>query len=214
MKAVLRVPEGDSVTASGSSKKIAKNIAGDQVTSQGDCNLYLAAKMMLDLLERKKENINNETVSSLPLQAGAGGDSNNNSSTERSVPTLSKDSARSVGEFYRKLHESHGEILDKLTGGQICLAEDITTANYARVLDDLAQVCIIVVPSYQPHSPQEQQFGVKFLQLESVDGVEQSLVQLLSEGLQPAVTVCLGVGPASKNAAARCALMYIKTMAA
>ena len=113
---MLRVPEGDSVTASGSSKKIAKNIAGDQVTSQGDCNLYLAAKMMLDLLERKKENINNETVSSLPLQAGAGGDSNNNSSTERSVPTLSKDSARSVGEFYRKLHESHGEILDKLTG--------------------------------------------------------------------------------------------------
>ena len=213
MKAVLRVPEGDSVTASGSSKKIAKNIAGDQVTSQGDCNLYLAAKMMLDLLERKKENINNETVSSLPLQAGAGGDSNNNSSTERSVPTLSKDSARSVGEFYRKLHESHGEILDKLTGGQICLAEDITTANYARVLDDLAQVSIIVVPSYQPYFPQEQQFGVKFLQLESVDGVEQSLVQLLSEGLQPAVTVCLGVGPASKNAAARCALMYIKTMA-
>ena len=213
MKAVLRVPEGDSVTASGSSKKIAKNIAGDQVTSQGDCNLYLAAKMMLDLLERKKENINNEAVSSLPLQAGAGGDSNNNSSTERSVPTLSKDSARSVGEFYRKLHESHGEILDKLTGGQICLAEDITTANYARVLDDLAQVCIIVVPSYQPDFPQEQQFGVKFLQLESVDGVEQSLVQLLSEGLQPAVTVCLGVGPASKNAAARCALMYIKTMA-
>ena len=54
---------------------------------------------------------------------------------------------------------------------------------------------------------------MKFLQLESVDGVEQSLVQLLSEGLQPAVTVCLGVGPASKNAAARCALMYIKTMA-
>ena len=214
MKAVLRVPEGDSVTASGSSKKIAKNIAGDQVTSQGDCNLYLAAKMMLDLLERKKENINNEAVSSLPLQAGAGGDSNNNSSTERSVPTLSKDSARSVGEFYRKLHESHGEILDKLTGGQICLAEDITTANYARVLDDLAQVSIIVVPSYQPYFPQEQQFGVKFLQLESVDGVEQSLVQLLSEGLQPAVTVCLGVGPASKNAAARCALMYIKTMAA
>ena len=210
---MLRVPEGDSVTASGSSKKIAKNIAGDQVTSQGDCNLYLAAKMMLDLLERKKENINNEAVSSLPLQAGAGGDSNNNSSTERSVPTLSKDSARSVGEFYRKLHESHGEILDKLTGGQICLAEDITTANYARVLDDLAQVSIIVVPSYQPHFPQEQQFGVKFLQLESVDGVEQSLVQLLSEGLQPAVTVCLGVGPASKNAAARCALMYIKTMA-
>ena len=153
MKAVLRVPEGDSVTASGSSKKIAKNIAGDQVTSQGDCNLYLAAKMMLDLLERKKENINNETVSSLPLQAGAGGDSNNNSSTERSVPTLSKDSARSVGEFYRKLHESHGEILDKLTGGQICLAEDITTANYARVLDDLAQVSIIVVPSYQPYFP-------------------------------------------------------------
>lgn len=211
---MLRVPEGDSVTASGSSKKIAKNIAGDQVTSQGDCNLYLAAKMMLDLLERKKENINNEAVSSLPLQAGAGGDSNNNSSTERSVPTLSKDSARSVGEFYRKLHESHGEILDKLTGGQICLAEDITTANYARVLDDLAQVSIIVVPSYQPYFPQEQQFGVKFLQLESVDGVEQSLVQLLSEGLQPAVTVCLGVGPASKNAAARCALMYIKTMAA
>ena len=210
---MLRVPEGDSVTASGSSKKIAKNIAGDQVTSQGDCNLYLAAKMMLDLLERKKENINNEAVSSLPLQAGAGGDSNNNSSTERSVPTLSKDSARSVGEFYRKLHESHGEILDKLTGGQICLAEDINTANYARVLDDLAQVSIIVVPSYQPHFPQEQQFGVKFLQLESVDGVEQSLVQLLSEGLQPAVTVCLGVGPASKNAAARCALMYIKTMA-
>lgn len=210
---MLRVPEGDSVTASGSSKKIAKNIAGDQVTSQGDCNLYLAAKMMLDLLERKKENINNEAVSSLPLQAGAGGDSNNNSSTERSVPTLSKDSARSVGEFYRKLHESHGEILDKLTGGQICLAEDITTANYARVLDDLAQVSIIVVPSYQPYFPQEQQFGVKFLQLESVDGVEQSLVQLLSEGLQPAVTVCLGVGPASKNAAARCALMYIKTMA-
>ena len=38
-QAVLRVPEGDSVTATGSSKKIAKNIA---------------AKLMLDKLDQKK----------------------------------------------------------------------------------------------------------------------------------------------------------------
>ena len=38
-QAVLRVPEGDSVTATGSSKKIAKNIA---------------AKLMLDKLDSKK----------------------------------------------------------------------------------------------------------------------------------------------------------------
>ena len=36
---MLRVPEGDSVTATGSSKKIAKNIA---------------AKLMLDKLDKKK----------------------------------------------------------------------------------------------------------------------------------------------------------------
>ena len=39
LQAVLRVPEGDSVTATGSSKKIAKNIA---------------AKLMLDKLDSKK----------------------------------------------------------------------------------------------------------------------------------------------------------------
>ena len=50
---------------------------------------------------------------------------------------------------------------------------------------------------------QEQEFAVQYLQLESVDGVEQSLVQILNEGLHPAVTVCLGEGPGSKNSAAR-----------
>lgn len=36
-----------------------------------------------------------------------------------------------------------------------------------------------------------------------MEGVEQSLVQILDEGIHPAVTVCLGQGPGSKNSAAR-----------
>ena len=82
---------------------------------------------------------------------------------------------------------------------------------------------------------EEQHFDVKWLQLEDGEGVEQSLVQILSDVDTPAVTVCLGMGPFSKNWAARykkilnllviinqliintkflirCALMYIKLM--
>ena len=57
--------------------------------------------------------------------------------------------------------------------------------------------------------------------LNRVQGVEQSLVQIFccggSGGAGPAspgrvITVCLGMGPASKSEAARCALTYIRTM--
>jgi len=175
-EAVLTVPEGDSVTAIGSSKKIAKNIA---------------AKMMLDKLDSKKTEATNYPDSVTP------GDGNNNLS-KNSIPTLSASSAAAVGEFYRRLQKSHGVVLDKLTSGELCLAGDMTLTDFSPILEELGL---------------EQNFAVKFLQLESVDDVEQSLVQILSEGLQPAVTVCLGMGPGSKNLAARCALMYIKNMA-
>ena len=44
---------------------------------------------------------------------------------------------------------------------------------------------------------------MKHLQLESQGNVEQSLVQILNAGSQPAVTVCLGSGVESRQAAAR-----------
>ena len=66
-----------------------------------------------------------------------GGNQNNNSLH------LSEDSAVSVGEFYRRLLCSRGEILDKLTSGEICLAGDIQHQNYVAVLDTLAEVEVL-----------------------------------------------------------------------
>jgi len=183
-EAVLTVPEGHKVTAIGSSKKIAKN---------------LAAKMMLDKLDGREEDMSTSTVFQ-------NGDTNNNPVVEEesncSSPTLSTltsqpSAAASVANFYQKLQKSHGTILDNLHGGNICLGGDITKEDYVPVLEMLAH---------------EQQFEVKFLQLESLEGVEQSLVQILTDGQPHAITVCLGMGPYSKNSAARCALMYIKLM--
>ena len=71
------------------------------------------------------------------------------------------------------------------------------------VLDTLAEVEVSTREYPDSVFPQEQEFLVKYLELESVEGVEQSLVQILDEGIPPAVTVCLGQGPGSKNSAAR-----------
>lgn len=201
-EAVLRVPEGDSVTATGSSKKIAKNIA---------------AKLMLDKLDKKKADQANEQeekeeedqdqdqsdqpAPAAPVQAS--GDSNNNSSQscqsgENKIETLSASSAASVGQFYRKLQGSEGPVLGQLLCGDICLKRETGNVDYPRVLQELSQ---------------EQKFCVNNLQLESLEDVEQSLVQILNDGTNPAVTVCLGMGSESRQTAARCALLYIKTMA-
>ena len=96
--------------------------------------------------------------------------------------------AASVADFYRKLQKSHGPVLDSLFSGDISLGGDIAEDDYVPVLEMLAE---------------EQEFTVKFLQLESLEGVEQSLVQILSDNNCPAVTVCLGTGQFSKNEAAR-----------
>ena len=125
-------------------------------------------------------------------------DTNNNPVTEMEahlhlppqLPTLASQptAAASVASFYQRLQKSHGPVLDSLHCGDICLAADLATYDYAPVLESLAE---------------EQLFEVKFLQLESVQGAEQSLVQILADGQPHAVTVCLGTGPGSKNSAAR-----------
>jgi len=202
-EAILTVPEGHSVSAQGNSKKIAKN---------------LAAKMMLDKLDgRVKDEEDNfceqtetlmDTDSSISKKLD---DSNNNkpavaeleeySPVTSSIPRLSSQptAAASVATFYYRLQQSHGPVLDSLHSGDICLGGDITQEDYVPVLQLLAR---------------EQQFEVKFVQLESLDNVEQSLVQICDDGQSHAVTVCIGMGPFSKNFAARCALMYIKLMSA
>ena len=99
--------------------------------------------------------------------------------------------AAAVAQFYRKLQKSQGPVLDSLFSGDISLGGDIATddnTDYVPVLEMLAE---------------EQQFSVKFLQLESLGGVDQSLVQIVSDDNCPAVTVCLGTGQHSKNQAAR-----------
>ena len=116
--------------------------------------------------------------------------SNTNLSTLSSQPSA----AASVANFYQRLQKSHGTILDNLQGGNICLGGDITKEDYVPVLEMLAL---------------EQKFDVKFLQLESLEGAEQSLVQILTDGQPHAITVCLGMGPYSKNSAARYSFRFI-----
>jgi len=183
-EAVLRVPEGDSVTATGSSKKIAKNIA---------------AKLMLDKLDEKKTDQDQSGAATAP------GDDNNNPSQRcqtdgetKKVKALTASSAASVGHFYRSLQGSQGEVLGQLLSGEICLKADSCNVDYTQVLENLSQ---------------EQNFSVNDLQLEGFEDLEQSVVQILNGGSEPAVTVCLGMGAESRQTAARCALLYIKTMA-
>jgi len=179
---VLTVPEGHKVTATGSSKKMAKNTA---------------AKMMLDKLDgrEEKENLVNGNVG---VKNETQADPNNNLGVCHvpQIQTLADQpaAAASVADFYQGLQKSSGPFLDNLHSGEICLATD--TTDFVDILEQLAS---------------EQQFRLQFLQLESLEGIEQSLVQIFSRG-DRAVTVCLGQGEGSKNSAARCALMYIKTM--
>jgi len=194
-EAVLKEPGGLEVKAQGSSKKIAKN---------------LAAKMMLDMLDGKEKD-HGLTDKDTALQQE---DTNNNpvtgsmtdlsdsalaSVTSLGLPTLQSQptAAASVANFYRRLQKSQGKVLDGLHTGDTCLAEDYNVLNYAPILESLAD---------------EQMFEVKFLALESLEGVEQSLVQIMTEGHPHAVTVCLGMGDNSQSSAARCALTYIKLM--
>jgi len=180
-EAVLTVPEGHKVVAQGSSKKIAKNVA---------------AKLMLDKLDGKSEQA---------ILSVTGDDANNNPVNvdpeflNPRLETLSNkpSMAASVARFYQKLQKSHGEVLESLHNGSICLGGDVSQDDFVPFLEMLAE---------------EQHFDVKWLQLEDGEGVEQSLVQILSDVDTQAVTVCLGMGPFSKNWAARCALMYIKLM--
>ena len=110
--------------------------------------------------------------------------------TSLPVPTLQSQptAAASVADFYRRLQKSQGKVLDGLHTGDTCLAEDYNIRNYAPILESLAD---------------EQKFEVKFLALESLEGVEQSLVQIMTEGQPHAVTVCLGMGDNSQSSAAR-----------
>jgi len=184
-EAILTVPEGLKVTATGSSKKIAKNIA---------------AKMMLDKLDGKggKE----KTTIEIKDDTAAAGDTNNNVEAEalapnnHNIPILADQpsAAASVTEFYLGLQKSSGYLLDKLHNDEICLAAE--SVDFVEILEQLAA---------------EQNFRLQFVQVESLEGVEQSLVQMFSCA-DKVVTVCLGQGEGSKNSAARFALMYIKTM--
>ena len=112
------------------------------------------------------------------------------SQTSLSIPALQSQptAAASVADFYRRLQKSQGRVLDGLHTGDTCLAEDFKIRDYAPVLVSLAD---------------EQKFEVKFLALESLEGVEQSLVQIMTEGQPHAVTVCLGMGDNSQSSAAR-----------
>ena len=112
------------------------------------------------------------------------------SQTSLSLPALQSQptAAASVADFYRRLQKSQGRVLDSLHSGDTCLAEDFKIKDYAPILASLAD---------------EQKFEVKFLALESLEGVEQSLVQIMTEGQPHAVTVCLGMGDNSQSSAAR-----------
>ena len=128
-------------------------------------------------------------------------DSNNNqqahveefppqTSTTPTLPTLASQptAAASVVTFYHRLQRSHGPVLDSLHNEELCLGGDLAQEDYIQVLELLAR---------------EQMFEVKFVQPESLDNVEQSLVQIYADGQPHAVTVCMGMGPFSKNFAAR-----------
>jgi len=170
---------------------------GHKVTSTGSSKKMArntAAKMMLDKLDGRegKENMVLADVK------GDAADKNNNQGVcpTPQLPTLANqpDAAASVAHFYLGLQKSSGPLLDRLHSGDICLATE--TTNFVDILEQLAS---------------EQHFRLQFLQLESLEGIEQSLVQIFNTG-DIAVTVCLGQGEGSKNSAAMCALMYIKTM--
>lgn len=200
-EAILTVPGGMKVISTGSSKKIAKNTA---------------AKMMLDHLEGREY----RETSTARLEEP--GQQNNETNNNREVvlegagprscgpglpgaPSLQSQPAvaASVADFYAGLQRSSGPELERLHTGQTCLAAE--TTDFVTCLESLAA---------------EQGFTIKFLSLESLEGVEQSLVQIFcggGGGAGPAcpgrvITVCLGMGPASKSEAARCALTYIRTM--
>ena len=157
-----------------------------------------AAKMMLDKLDGRE---GKENVGFPDVQNDTHADSNNNLGVclpphAPHLQTLADQpaAAASVADFYQGLQKSSGPYLENLHSGEICLATD--TTDFVIILEQLAS---------------EQHFRLQFLQLESLEGIEQSLVQIFSRG-DRAVTVCLGQGDGSKNSAARCALMYIKTM--
>ena len=128
-------------------------------------------------------------------------DSNNNqqahveefppqTSTTPTLPTLASQptAAASVVTFYHRLQRSHGPVLDSLRSEELCLGRDLAQEDYIQVLELLAR---------------EQMFEVKFVQPERLDNVEQSLVAIYADGQPHAVTVCMGMGPFSKNFAAR-----------
>ena len=75
-----------------------------------------------------------------------------------------------------RLQRSQGPVLDSLHNGNICLAGDVSSEDYASVLEMLAQ---------------EQQFQARFIELESLDNLEQSLVQIITEGQDHPVTLLM-----------------------
>ena len=155
----------------------------------------LAAKLMLEKLDGK--DVKNDDNFHVTNEESNDSDTNNNLDQQTQVIQTLADfpsAAASVADFYTGLQRSSGHLLEKLQSGEICLALD--DVDYVVTLESLAS---------------EQNFRLQFLQLESLEGIEQSLVQIFSSG-DKAVTVCLGQGEGSKNSAARCALMYIKTM--
>ena len=156
---------------------------------------------MLDKLDGKssdRDTLKEDKGSHGQIESKDTADSNNNNDAyaEKQIPTLANHpaAAASVAEFYQGLQRSSGLYLDKLHKGEINFG--LESDDYVDLLEKLAS---------------EQNFRLQFLQVENLEGLEQSLVQIFSRG-DSAVTVCLGQGEGSKNSAARCALMYIMTM--
>ena len=149
------------------------------------CGLTLVLHTQDTALQQEDTNNNPVTGSMTDLSESALA-----SLTSLGLPTLQSQptAAASVANFYRRLQKSRGQVLDGLHTGDTCLAEDYNVRNYAPILESLAD---------------EQKFEVKFLALESLEGVEQSLVQIMTEGQPHAVTVCLGMGENSQSSAAR-----------
>jgi len=203
-EAILTVPGGTKVVSTGSSKKIAKNTAAKMMLDRLEGREYRetnTARLEEPGQQNKETNNNREEV---VLEEGAGPRASGPGLP--GVPSLQSQPAvaASVADFYAGLQRSSGPELERLHTGQTCLAAD--TTDFVTCLESLAA---------------EQGFSIKFLSLESLEGVEQSLVQIFccggSGGAGPAspgrvITVCLGMGPASKSEAARCALTYIRTM--
>lgn len=235
-EAILSVPEGFKVSAQGNSKKIAKNLAAKMMLDKLDhrdktLNRLDDTEMIKDKSddrntvkeeeeEGSEKNANIKVKVTEEILSSKADDDNNNPMKEEMETKTTKDdttssntmnlmspglqtlasqptAAASVTTFYYRLQRSQGPVLDNLHNGNICLAGDLSTEDYVPVLEMLAQ---------------EQQFQARFIQLESLDNIQQSLVQIITEGQDHPVTVCVGMGPYSKNFAARAALMYIKLM--